>query len=153
MTAHSSDDPKNVLDATQGYSRDSSSHRENPEPPLPNRIGRYAVRGRLGRGGFADVLLAHDDQLDRQIALKLPRRDRFQDDTQLRAFVEEARTAARLQHPGIVTVFDVGSEAETPFIVLEYIRGRSLAHLLEHESREPDIAHKFIGNFGNSWRG
>lgn len=134
MTGHSPDDSDDVLEATREFSRDSTPVHDKIETPLPTRIGRYAVRGSLGRGGFADVLLAHDEQLDRQIALKLPRRDRFQNESQLRAFVEEARTAARLQHPGIVTVFDVGFEGETPFIVLEYIRGRSLAHLLEHES-------------------
>ncbi|MEO8494735.1 MAG: protein kinase, partial [Planctomycetota bacterium] len=132
MTARSPDDSSNVLAATQGYLHGSASPQVRPEQPLPDRLGRYAVRGLLGRGGFADVLLAHDDQLDRQVALKLPRRDRFQDDAQVRAFVEEARTAARLQHPGIVAVFDVGFAGEKPFIVLEYIRGRSLAHLLEH---------------------
>jgi serine/threonine protein kinase len=134
MTSPSPNDSDEILDTTQGYSRDSTNGDEISEQSLPIRLGRYAVRGRLGRGGFADVLLAHDEQLDRQIALKLPRRDRFQDEAQLRAFVEEARTAARLQHPGIVAVFDVGVEGTTPFIVLEYIRGRSLAHLLEHES-------------------
>ena len=134
MTARSPNDSDDALEATQGYSRDTATRHEQSERPLPDRLGRYAVRGRLGRGGFADVLLAHDEQLDRQIALKLPRPDRFPDDAQLLAFVEEARTAARLQHPGIVAVFDVGVEGETPFIVLEYIRGRSLAHLLAHES-------------------
>ena len=134
MTAPLPDDSNEALEATQGFPRNSLPGYENSTAPLPSHLGRYVVRGRLGRGGFADVLLAHDEQLDRQIALKLPRRDRFQNDEQLRAFIEEARTAARLQHPGIVTVFDVGNEGETPFIVLEYIRGRSLSHLLEHES-------------------
>lgn len=133
MNSHSSEDADS-LDATQGYSRGSHSVQDRIEATMPNRVGRYTVRERLGRGGFADVWLAHDEQLDRQIALKLPRLDRFQNDAQLRAFIEEARTAARLQHPGIVKVFDVGFEGDKPFIVLEYIRGRSLAHLLEHES-------------------
>jgi len=134
MTEHSTDDSSNTLGVTQGYPRAPTTPREEPEQPLPSSLGRYAVRGLLGRGAFADVLLAHDEQLNRQVAIKLPRRDRFQNDGQLQAFIEEGRAAAGLQHPGIVAVFDVGYSGEKPFIVLEYIRGRSLAHLLEHES-------------------
>jgi serine/threonine protein kinase/formylglycine-generating enzyme required for sulfatase activity len=150
MTSHSPNDSDDVLDVTQGYSRDSTNGDEISEQSLPIRLGRYTVRGRLGRGGFADVLLAHDEQLDRQIALKLPRRDRFQDESQLRAFVEEARTAARLQHPGIVAVFDVGVDGATPFIVLEYIRGRSLTHLLEHESLSSLAAAQLIAEIAEA---
>jgi serine/threonine protein kinase len=136
MTSHPADHSGDELSATQGYNREEEAQQQSDDrhSPLPERIGRYIIRGELGRGGFADVLLAHDEELDRQIALKLPRRDRFQGDDQLQAFVEEARTAACLQHPGIVTVFDVGNHENTPFIVLEYIRGRSLSHLLKHES-------------------
>jgi len=104
------------------------------EPPLPDRLGRYKVLQCLGSGGFATVLLADDEQLGRQVAIKIPRRDRFPSAESVQQFVEEARTAARLQHPGIVAVFDVGTEHDTPFIVLEYIRGRTLSHLLQHEN-------------------
>jgi serine/threonine protein kinase len=116
------------LVSTRHFGENPASAPEVPET-LPQRLGRYTIRRKLGRGGFADVFLAHDAELDRLIALKVPRQDRFKNEEDVKVFTAEARTAARLQHPGIVTVFDVGSDAETRFIVLEYIRGRSLAHL------------------------
>ena len=129
------DSDQDASATTRDQSHTDHLHSHAPGEQMPReRFGRYAVLGKLGRGGFAEVFLAHDEQLDRQVALKLPRADRFRDIGQLATFMEEARTAARLQHPGIVKVFDVGVEGDTPFIVLEYIRGRSLAHLLEHEA-------------------
>ncbi|MEJ7593795.1 MAG: protein kinase [Planctomycetaceae bacterium] len=127
------EDPVSMFASTRAYTGDSPDP-DDAAAALPVSLGRYAIKTLLGRGGFADVFLAHDDKLDRQIALKIPRRDKFRNEIQLKAFIEEAKTAASLQHPGIVAVFDVGTEGETPFIVLEYIRGRPLSHLLTHES-------------------
>ncbi len=79
---------------------------EEPEK-MPETIGRYAIERLLGRGGFANVYLARDTQLDRQVALKVPRRDRFQSDKHLALFVQEARNSAQLDHPWIVRVYDV----------------------------------------------
>lgn len=141
-----SETSSDIFDPTREHAPGSTKRHAAPacQDIFPSHIGRYTVLGRIGRGGFADVLLARDDQLHRQVALKLPRRDRFQNESQLQAFINEARTAARLQHPGIVTVFDVGYEGETPYIVLEYIRGRSLADLLDHESLSPLAAAQLV---------
>lgn len=117
---------------------------------VPARLGRYAVSSLLGRGGFADVFLAYDETLDRQVALKIPRHDRFQNDTQLAAFIHEAKTAASLQHRGIVAVFDVGIEESTPYIVLEYIRGRTLSHLLKHETLTSVAAAKLTAEIADA---
>ena len=130
MSEHESN--RNEGELTESHS-DADPTSPRGDRSLPERIGRYTIRSSLGRGGFADVFLAHDEELDRLIALKVPRADQFRSKDHLRLFTEEARAAARLQHPGIVTVFDVGSDAGTPFIVLEYIRGRPLSHLIEHE--------------------
>ncbi|MGN6547862.1 MAG: protein kinase domain-containing protein [Aureliella sp.] len=100
-------------------------------PEAPKRIGRYTVRELLGQGGFADVYLAIDEDLHRQVALKLPRSDKFRSHEELQLFLEEARTSAKLQHAGIVQVFDVGTHNDAPYIVLEYIRGRSLGQMLQ----------------------
>lgn len=106
---------------------------DRPEPEFTReRLGRYVIRGRLGAGGFAEVFLAYDEDLDRQVALKVPRTDRFSE-LELQRFSDEARTAARLQHPGIVSVYDVGEDNGVQYIVLEYIRGRQLLHLIEHD--------------------
>ncbi|MFO0999126.1 MAG: serine/threonine-protein kinase [Planctomycetaceae bacterium] len=100
---------------------------------IPSRMGRYEVRGLLGHGSFGQVLLAHDANLDRLVAIKIPRLDRFRSDDSLQSFLEEARTVARLRHPGIVVVHDVGQESKVPYIVMEYIRGRSLSDYLRLE--------------------
>ncbi|MGR8919155.1 MAG: protein kinase domain-containing protein [Gammaproteobacteria bacterium] len=93
------------------------------KPVLPERIGRYAVRRLLGRGGQGVVLLGHDSELDRQVAIKLlkPDPEREQD-----TLVNEARIVSRLQHPNIVTLHDVGSHGPLPYIVFEFIDGQSL---------------------------
>ncbi|MEY3228267.1 MAG: Serine/threonine-protein kinase PknB, partial [Planctomycetota bacterium] len=99
-----------------------------PEPPVPESIGRYKVRKILGRGGFGLVFLADDPQLNRAVAIKVPhaRPGSVLDCHQ--AYLKEARLAARLDHPRIVPVYDVGETAEFPcYIVSKYIEGRTLS--------------------------
>jgi len=110
------------------------------EDPVPERIGRFAIQKRLGRGGFATVYLARDTDLDRLVALKVPRLDRFSAATDLEAYIAEARAAAQMQHPGIVAVYDVNYQADQVYIVLEYIAGQSLEYVLKSEGLEPSRA-------------
>ena len=97
---------------------------------IPAFIGRFRVLRRLGSGGFGDVYLAEDGELDRLVAIKVPNAlalQEFGDD-----WSREARTVAQLKHPHIVPVFDVGSTTEFPaFIVSEYIEGCTLADRLK----------------------
>src|SRR6059058_4755965 len=72
----------------------------------PSRIGRYKILGRLGQGGFGRVYLAHDDDLDRQVAIKVPNPERITAPEDVEAYLNEARILARLDHPNIVPVFD-----------------------------------------------
>ncbi|MDA1051276.1 MAG: protein kinase [Planctomycetota bacterium] len=102
--------------------------------PVPDQIGRFEIQRVLGQGGFCAVYLARDTQLDRLVALKVPRGENFSTAAELNEFIEEARTAAQLNHPGIVTVHDVGQDAEQVFIVQEYIPGQDLAGYLESNS-------------------
>src|SRR5260370_23613748 len=99
---------------------------------LPDRIGRYRIERVLGKGGFGLVYLAHDDQLSRPVAIKVPHRnlvDRLED---AEAYLTEARTVANLDHPHIVPVFDVGSTEQFPFFVVsKYIDGADLATRLK----------------------
>src|SRR3954469_23515773 len=83
--------------------------------PLPQRIGRYRLQRVLGEGGFGVVYLAHDEQLSRLVAIKVPRADRL---AQAGAYLTEARTAASLDHPNIVPVYDVGSTDEFPCFIV-----------------------------------
>jgi predicted Ser/Thr protein kinase len=91
----------------------------------PRTIARYVVEDRLGRGGMGTVYLARDPQLGRQVALKLVQAE-FDSAEGRARFEKEARSIAALNHPNIVTVYDIGEFESRPFIVLEYIEGRSL---------------------------
>ncbi len=98
----------------------------------PGRIGRYRVEKILGQGGFGLVYLAHDDQLQRLVAIKVPHRHRVSTDEDAEAYLTEARTVANLDHPHVVPVFDVGSTADFPcFVVSKYIDGTDLATKLK----------------------
>ena len=97
----------------------------------PSVIGRYQVRERLGQGGMGALFLALDPAIDRLVALKLLRVD----SEEMRArFLREARSAGRLQHPHIVTIYDVGEHDGQPFIAMEYIKGETLAELVQRRA-------------------
>ena len=101
---------------------------------------RFRLERRLGRGGMASVHLAHDEELHRPVAVKVL--DTLAgDDEARRRFVREARLAARLSHPNVVAVFDVGERDGAPCIVMEYVEGETLAELLARRGRlEPGEA-------------
>jgi serine/threonine-protein kinase len=96
--------------------------------------GRYEVRSRLGSGGMADVYLAHDSQLGRDIALKVLHR-RFARDTQfVERFKREAQAAAGLQHPHVVGIYDRGEHDGTYYIAMEHLQGRTLRQVIDEEA-------------------
>jgi serine/threonine protein kinase len=78
----------------------------------PARIGRYRITRLLGRGGFGRVYLAHDDDLDRPVAIKVPNPERISKEEDIEAYLREARILARLEHPHIVPVHDLGRTPE-----------------------------------------
>jgi serine/threonine protein kinase len=80
----------------------------------PQNIGRFQIRAWLGGGGFGDVYRAYDPVLDREIALKVPRPGTLENPNAIERFLREAKTAARLRHPHIVPVYEVGRMAATP---------------------------------------
>jgi len=89
--------------------------------------GRYRLQQRLGSGGMATVWLAHDGRLGREVAVKVLSDVLAGDESYRRRFEREARVAARLQHPGLVAVYDFGAEAGLPYLVMEHVRGGTLA--------------------------
>ena len=94
----------------------------------PEKIGRYQVIERVGRGGMGVLFRGVDPVLDREVAIKLMLVDFSGDADDMRPrFYREARAAAKLQHPNIVTVFEFAEENGTPYIVMEFLRGVSLA--------------------------
>ncbi|HEV3408484.1 MAG TPA: protein kinase [Gaiellaceae bacterium] len=97
--------------------------------------GRYRVERVLGHGGMALVLLARDGELDRPVAIKLLAENLANDESFRERFLREARVAARLAHPNIVQVFDVGEDDGRPYIVMEYVDGDTLADAMRHEGK------------------
>src|SRR6516165_1072576 len=94
----------------------------------PATIGRYRIIRRLGQGGFGRVYLAHDDELNRPVAIKVPNPERIGHPEDVEAYLNEARILARLDHPHIVPVFDVGrTEDGLCFVVSKFVEGSDLA--------------------------
>ena len=93
------------------------------------RIGHFDLVARLGLGSFGSVWKAHDTKLDRTVAIKIPRKGQLSWEEE-EQFLREARAAARIDHPNIVAVHEVGREGDTLFIVTDLIRGVSLSDWL-----------------------
>jgi len=108
--------------------------------------GRYEVGELIGRGGMAEVHIGHDRRLSRTVAIKLLRRDLAEDPTFHARFRREAQSAAALNHPAIVAVYDTGEErvidatgkeSTQPFIVMEYVEGHTVRELLKDGAAVP----------------
>jgi eukaryotic-like serine/threonine-protein kinase len=101
--------------------------------------GRYELDGIVGRGGMAEVFRARDIRLDRVVAVKTLREDLARDATFQARFRREAQSAASLNHPSIVAVYDTGEDnsgsSHVPYIVMEYVDGRTLRDLLRDDRR------------------
>jgi serine/threonine-protein kinase len=104
---------------------------------FPERIGRYQILERIGRGAMGVVYRAHDSAMRRDVALKVLMTD-LEDDPEIRTrFHREAEAAARLSHPNIITIFDVGEENDRFFIVMELLRGAMLKDFLKQAAPVP----------------
>ncbi len=107
---------------------------ERRSPP-PKWIGRYQILTEAGRGATAFVYKAYDPQLDRHLAIKVLRQELANDDDYREAFIREARLAAHLSHPGIVTIYDVGIADDKPYIAMELLEGFSLDEILKSQGK------------------
>jgi serine/threonine-protein kinase len=103
--------------------------------------GRYELDGVIGRGGMAEVYRARDLRLDRVVAIKTLRSDLARDPTFQARFRREAQSAASLNHPSVIAVYDTGEDMldnnPVPYIVMEYVEGRTLRDVLHEEHRLP----------------
>jgi len=99
--------------------------------------GRYLIGSRIARGGMATVYAATDTRLDRLVAVKVMHPGLGDDDEVAARFVREARSAARLNHPGVVAVFDQGADDGTVFLVMEHVPGRTLREVVRDEAPLP----------------
>lgn len=96
--------------------------------------GRYHIQARVGEGGMAIVYQATDTLLDRRVAVKVLRSEFTGDEDFVRRFRHEARAAARLSHPNIVQIYDVGDDDGVHYIVMEWVRGRTLQEKINEEA-------------------
>jgi serine/threonine protein kinase len=114
--------------------------------------GRYRLERPLGHGGMATVYLGRDSELDRLVAVKVLAENLVGDPAFRKRFVREARLAARLSHPNIVSVYDAGEEADgRPYIVMEHVDGETLADVLRERGRLP--ANEAVGLAHQACRG
>jgi serine/threonine protein kinase len=97
---------------------------------VPTRIGRFEVRAVLGEGAFGRVFLAFDAELERQVAIKVPKPEVLTPDLRER-FVREARATAKIHHPNVCPVHEVGVEGDLPYLVMHYQAGTTLAAHLD----------------------
>lgn len=104
--------------------------------PTTGHIGRYALKYHIGSGGLGEVMAAHDPLLSRLVAIKTLKVDAANRESFESRFLNEARAAAGLSHPNIVTVFDAGLSDQGPYIAMELLKGRDL-HQLREEGWRP----------------
>jgi serine/threonine-protein kinase len=126
---------------------------DRPRRSLPERIGRYQVVERIGRGAMGVVYRAHDAAMGRDVALKVLTTD-IEDDPDIRIrFHREAQAAASLSHPNIITIFDVGEDADRFFIVMELLRGATLREFLKQGpsiDRKIDLMRQLCAGLGSA---
>ena len=103
----------------------------------PKHLGSFEIVSLLGKGGMGAVYLARDLELGRDVAIKVFRPDVFSDPSGLKRFKREARSASALNHPNIVTIYEIGSEDNVHYLVMEYVAGPTLRELLASGSVEP----------------
>lgn len=119
---------------------------------IGRKISHYKILKKIGEGGMGEVFLARDSQLNRDVAIKfLPPKQSFDKTTQLR-FQQEARTAASLNHPNIITIFELAEFQSHFYIVMEYVKGSSLRHFIQKKKLKLnqilDIAIQFTEGIG-----
>lgn len=107
------------------------------EPMAPRTIGGHRVIRLLGSGGMGRVWLAHDDRLDRDVAIKVMLPSKALEPASRERFLRESRAVARIDHPHVVTIHHVGEEGGLPYLVMPFLEGRSLADHLRQEGRLP----------------
>lgn len=118
---------------------------EIPDDALPANFGRFELRRVVGRGGFGTVYRAYDKQLDREVAVKIPRRGALETSDQVNRFLREARSGGKLSHPNICPIHDVGEFQGNHFIVMGFIEGTPLSQLVSPvKPIEPKTATRIV---------
>src|SRR6476659_2385463 len=109
-------------------------------PTADTVITHYRLLSQLGAGGMGEVWLAEDTRLDRKVALKLLPAEFTRDADRVRRFMQEAKAASALNHPNIITVYDIGESEAGRFIVMELVSGRTLSKIIAEENSTAEDA-------------
>src|SRR6478736_847476 len=118
--------------------------------PMPSRLGRYAVRRRIGSGAFATVWLAYDEQLDSPVAIKVLAENWTEDQQVRQRFLEEGRFLRKVESPYVVSVYDAGElDDGRPYLVMSYADQGTLADRLEVEGLTPRQALEVVRQVGS----
>ena len=136
--------PSGASDRSDGTSQPSWP---SGAPPIGTTVGRFIVLGLLGVGGMGVVLLGYDSSLDRKVALKLCRPHLHGAESlayHAARLLREAQVMAKIAHPNVLTVYDVGMFEDRIFLALEYIDGETLARWLERPRSWREIVDKFV---------
>src|SRR6516162_10590254 len=96
----------------------------------PKKLGKYDILEVIGRGGMGVVYKAIDRALGRLVAIKMMTVGSADDPELLKRFYREAQSAGKLQHPNIVTIYDLGDQDGNPYMVMEFLEGESLASII-----------------------
>src|SRR5919198_772929 len=102
-----------------------------------DRVGPYEILGFIGAGGMGEVYQSRDPRLNRTIALKILPAERVASQERRSRFLQEAQLAAALDHPNIVTVFEIGSADGTDYIAMERVQGRTLEEMMAGKRLRP----------------
>src|SRR5215471_10601902 len=121
-------------------------------PIINSTISHYRIVSKLGAGGMGEVYRAHDERLGRDVAIKILSADLAKDEDRLRRFEQEARATSALNHPNILSVYDIGAQEDSPYIVAELLEGEELRDVLNEESlsqrRAIEYAQQIVAGLG-----
>ena len=106
----------------------------NQEQPFTSTLSHYRIASKLGAGGMGEVWLAEDTRLKRKVALKLLPAELTADAERVRRFEQEAQAASALNHPNIITVYDIGDCDAGRFIVMELVAGQTLRNVIAEDN-------------------
>src|SRR5687767_14689250 len=117
--------------------------RQNMPLTAGQTLGRYRIESKLGEGGMGVVYKARDIGLGRRVAIKVLPANKVADQARKQRFVQEAKAASALNHPNIITIYDIGSDDGVDFMVMEYVAGSTLAEIIALKRILPAQALKY----------
>ena len=118
--------------------------------PEKKRLGKFELLNLLGQGAFGSVYEARDPELERVVAIKVPRSGHLASAVDLDRFLREARSVGQLRHPSIVSVFEVGQADNLPYLVCEFVQGLALADVMSSRRLKPYEAAELAAAVGDA---